>query len=58
MGTPREYGFNDISKENILKADPLSFFVFFCFAVCPRSQWPLLAGKLFSVREKGATTQV
>lgn len=25
MGTPVEYGFNDISKENILKADPLSF---------------------------------
>lgn len=56
MGTPREYGFNDILKENILKAHPLSFF--FLFVVCPRSQWPLLAGKLFSVREKGATTQV
>lgn len=48
MGTPREYGFNDISKENILKADPLSL-----FCRRPRSQWPLLAGKLFSVREKG-----
>lgn len=31
MGTPREYGFNDISKENILKADPLSLFFFFSF---------------------------
>lgn len=28
MGTPGEYGFNDISKENILKADPLSFLAF------------------------------
>ncbi len=26
MGTPREYGFNDTLKENILKADPLSSF--------------------------------
>lgn len=48
MGTPREYGFNDISKENILKADPLSL-----FCSHPHSQWPLLAGKLFSVTEKG-----
>lgn len=30
MGTPREYGFNDISNEHILKADPLSSFFFFC----------------------------
>lgn len=28
MGTPREYGFNDILKENILKADPVSFSAF------------------------------
>lgn len=48
MVTPREYGFNDISKENILKADPQSL-----FCNRPRSQWPLLAGKLFSVTEKG-----
>lgn len=27
MGTPREYGFNDISNEHILKADPLSSFL-------------------------------
>lgn len=38
MGTPREYGFNDISNENILKADPLPsflfyFILFFTFAV-------------------------
>lgn len=31
MGTPREYGFNDILKENILKADPLSFFLYLFF---------------------------
>lgn len=35
-------------KEKILKADPQSF-----FCGRPRSQWPLLAGKLFSVRERG-----
>lgn len=52
MGTPREYGFNDISKENILKADPLSLFF-----SRPRYSDPLLAGKLFSVREEGAATQ-
>lgn len=44
MGTPREYGFNDISNENILKADPLScvFFnyfliIFFLFLIFLRS---------------------
>lgn len=31
MGTPREYGFNDVSKQNILKADPLSL-LFFSFS--------------------------
>lgn len=42
MGTPREYGFNDISKENILKADPLSFFFFSFFFSrgCPHSVTP------------------
>lgn len=73
MGTPREYGFNDISKENILKADPLSlffflfslpsFFSFYIFSGRPRLEWPRLAGKLFSWegrggRRGGATTQV
>lgn len=46
MGTPREYGFNDISKENILKADPLSFFFFFLrlssFTVTPFSRQVVL----------------
>lgn len=60
MGTPREYGFNDISKEKILKADPPSlFFFFFVFAVVLVHSDPFLAGKSFSVwRERGATTQV
>lgn len=35
MGTPREYGFNDISKENILKADPLSLFFFLFSFLAP-----------------------
>lgn len=60
MGTPREYGFNDISNENILKADPLpSFLNFFFFCGPPHSEWPHSASKLFSVGGKeGATTQV
>lgn len=58
MGTPREYGFNDILKENILKADPVSFSAFvLSFTVAP-----CLAGMLISVRERrgggGAMTQV
>lgn len=67
MGTPREYGFNDISKENILKADPLSLFFFFfsrsplffplfsfyIFSGRPRLEWPRLAGKLFSWEGRG-----
>lgn len=58
MGTPREYGFNDISNENILKADSVSLSAF----VLVRGG-PLLAGKLISVREKrgegeGAMTHV
>lgn len=47
MGTPREYGFNDISKENILKADPLSFFCLrsSSFRVTPFSRQVVLCGR-------------
>lgn len=52
MGTPIEYGFNDISNENILKAVPMpSFFEFFfllrssSFRVTPFSRQVVLCGR-------------
>lgn len=68
MGTPREYGFNDISKENILKTDlSLSrfFVVFFPFFLFPTRPSSFTVSPFFFSRqvvlcrrEKGATTQV
>lgn len=42
MGTPREYGFNDISKENILKVDPVSFLHLSSLTVTPFSRQVVL----------------